>query len=68
MKPYARPAERQTGEQRPRVMHAPPGTGLPPRAEREAARQAVATARRAIKKSARRQLKETLAQELDDLR
>ena len=65
MKPYAAPHEKKTGEKRPQVTHARPGLHLP-RAERQAEKQAVVTQRRAIKKSARRHLKQALRSDLDD--
>jgi hypothetical protein len=64
MNPYAKPSERKIGSQRPKISHLPRKIDNRTRSERQAAKQAVAAERRAIKKSARRHLKKPL---LDDL-
>jgi hypothetical protein len=68
MDPYARPSERRTGANRPKIQHVAPDAAQPPtRRERQAEKEAVAAERRAIKKSARQQLKQELGSEVDDL-
>ncbi len=67
MKPYASPKERKVGEHRPQITHAPPGSADSTRAERQAEKRAVVVQRRAIKKSARRHLKQSLREEFDAL-
>ena len=66
MNPYAKPKERKVGAQRPKVSHLPSGIDSRTRKERQAEKEAVAAARRAIKKSARRHLKQQLLDELED--
>jgi hypothetical protein len=66
MDPYARPNERKTGAQRPRISHLPNEIEKRTRQERQAEKQAVAAERRAIKKAARRHLKEQLRSDLDE--
>lgn len=65
MDPYATPNERKVGAQRPKLLHLPKTIDRRTRKEREAAKEAVAAERRAIKKSARRHLKQQLLDELD---
>ena len=65
MNPYAKPKERKVGAQRPKVSHLPSGIDSRTRKERQAEKEAVAAARRAIKKSARRHLKQQLLDELE---
>jgi hypothetical protein len=65
MDPYARPNERKTGENRPKISHLPSDVETRTRQQRQADKQAVAAERRAIKKSARRYLKRELEEELD---
>ena len=67
MDAYARPSERKTGANRPQLPHrAPdPDRHVTPR-ERQAEKEAVATTRRAIKKSARRHLKKEMLADLDE--
>src|SRR5215467_11011927 len=60
MDPYAKPKERKTGAQRPKIRHLPQFVEPRTRRERQAEKQAVAEERRAIKKAARRHLKEQL--------
>jgi hypothetical protein len=64
MDPYAKPRERKVGMRRPKISHLPNAVDARTRRERQAEKQAVAKERRAIKKSARRHLKQQL---LDDL-
>jgi hypothetical protein len=66
MDPYAKPKERKVGAQRPKITHLPRIADTRTRRERQAEKQAVAAERRAIKKSARRHLKQQLLAELDD--
>ena len=65
MDPYAKPKEKKVGAQRPKISHLPSAEETRTRSERLAEKQAVAAARRAIKKSARRHLKQELEKELD---
>ncbi|PYI57766.1 MAG: hypothetical protein DMC62_00590 [Verrucomicrobia bacterium] len=66
MDPYAKPKERKVGAQRPKISHLPNSVETRTRRERQAEKQAVAAERRAIKKSARRHLKEQLLAELEE--
>jgi hypothetical protein len=66
MNPYAKPNERKVGAQRPRVSHLPNHVDGRTRKERQAEKEAVAAERRAIKKSARRHLKQQLLDELEN--
>jgi hypothetical protein len=65
--PYAKPKEHKVGERRPKISHLPRKIDNRTRQQREADKQAVAAERRAIKKSARRHLKQKLLEELDEL-
>jgi hypothetical protein len=65
MNPYAKPNERKVGAQRPKISHLPSAVETRTRRERQAEKQAVAAARRAIKKSARRHLKQELIADLE---
>jgi hypothetical protein len=65
--PYAKPRERKVGTQRPKISHLPRKIDNRTRQERQAEKQAVAAERRAIKKSARRHLKQQLLDELESL-
>ncbi|MEP6685271.1 MAG: hypothetical protein ABJB22_00715 [Verrucomicrobiota bacterium] len=65
MNPYAKPNERKVGAQRPKISHLSSAIETRTRREREAEKQAVAAARRAIKKSARRHLKHELMADLE---
>jgi hypothetical protein len=65
MNPYAKPNERKVGAQRPKMSHLPSAIETRTRRERQAEKQAVAAARRAIKKSARRHLKQELIADLE---
>lgn len=67
MDPYASPQETKVGTNRPKIQHiaqdpAKPRTGR----DRLAEKQAVAAERRAIKKAARRHLKEQTLREAND--
>ena len=64
MEPYARPNEKKIGAERPKISHLPSAIETRTRRERQAEKNAVAAARRAIKKSARRHLKQELLEEL----
>jgi hypothetical protein len=66
MEPYAKPKERKVGARRPKIVHLPKSIETRTRRERQAEKQAVAAERRAIKKSARRHLKEQLLAELEE--
>ena len=64
MDPYARPNERKVGPQRPKISHLAGSIDPRSKKERQADKQAVAAERRAIKKSARRYLKQQMLDEL----
>lgn len=65
MEPYAKPGERRIGENKPRVLHVAPDIAKQSNArERQIEKQRIAAARRAIKKSARRHLKDQLNSDL----
>jgi hypothetical protein len=66
MDPYAKPKERNIGARRPKIRHVSKSVEPRTRREREAEKQGVAAERRAIKKAARRHLKEQLLRELDE--
>jgi hypothetical protein len=66
MDPYAKPKERKVGARRPKIMHLPSAAERRTRRERQAEKEAVAAERRAIKKAARRHLKQQLLKELDE--
>jgi hypothetical protein len=65
MDPYSKPNERKVGARRPRISHLPSAIDTRTRRERQAEKQAVAAARRAIKKSARLHLKQELIADLE---
>ena len=65
MDPYAKPNERKVGGQRPKISHLPSKIDNRTRKDRQAEKQAVAAERRAIKKSARQQLKQKLLEDLE---
>ena len=67
MDPYAKPKERKTGAQRPKIRHVAQSVELRTRRERKAEKEDVAAERRAIKKAARRHLKEQLLRELENV-
>jgi hypothetical protein len=66
MDPYAKPKERNIGTRRPKIRHV--SQSVEPRTprDRQAEKQGVAAERRAIKKAARRDLKEQMLRELDE--
>ena len=66
MDPYAKPNERKVGAKRPKISHLASKIDTRTRKEREAEKQAVAAERRAIKKSARRHLKQQLLADLEE--
>ena len=66
MDPYAKPKERNIGVHRPKIRHVPQSVEPRTRRERQAEKQRVAAERRAIKKAARRHLKDELLRELDE--
>ena len=66
MDPYAKPKERNIGARRPKIRHVSQSVDLRTRRERQAEKQGVAAERRAIKKAARRHLKEQLLSELKE--
>ena len=66
MDPYAKPKERKIGARRPRIRHVSQSVEPRTRRERQAEKQGVVAERRAIKKAARRHLKEQLLDELDE--
>ena len=67
MEPYAKPREKKVAAQRPKITHLPSAIETRTRQERQAEKQAVAAERRAIKKSARRHLKQELEEEISKL-
>ena len=67
MNPYAKPNERKVGTQRPKISHLPSEIDKRTRSERRAEKQAVTAERRAIKKSARQDLKKNLMEELEEV-
>jgi len=66
MDPYAKPKERNIGARRPKIRHVPQSVEPRTRRQRQAEKQQVAAERRAIKKAARRHLKEQLLKALQD--
>jgi hypothetical protein len=66
MDPYAKPNERKVGGQRPKISHLPSKIDSRTRKQRQAEKQAIAAERRAIKKSARQDLKKEMLEELED--
>lgn len=67
MEPYAKPTEKKVRANRPKIAHLPSAVETRTRQERQAEKQAVAAERRAIKKSARRHLKQELEEEIAKL-
>ena len=65
MDPYAKPKERKIGAQRPKIRHVPQSVEPRTRRERQEEKEAVVAERRAIKKAARRHLKQQLLRELE---
>ena len=68
MDPYAKPREKKVGARRPKISHLAQSIERRTRRERQAEKDAVAAERRAIKKAARRHLKEQLLEELDEVK
>jgi hypothetical protein len=66
MDPYAKPKERRVGARRPKITHLPETAETRTRKERQAEKEAVAAARRSIKKSARQHLKWQLQAEMEE--
>ena len=66
MDPYAKPKERKIGRLRPKIRHVKQSVEPRTRGERQAEKEAIAAERRAIKKAARRYLKQQLLEELDE--
>ena len=66
MDPYAKPKEKKVGANRPKISHLPSDLETRTRQQRQIEKQAVAAERRAIKKAARRNLKQQLLDELED--
>jgi hypothetical protein len=65
--PYAKPKERKVGARRPKISHLSQSVERRTRRERQAEKDAVAAQRRAIKKAARRHLKQQLLEELNQV-
>ncbi len=65
MDPYAKPKEKKVGVRRRKISHLAQPVDKRTRRERQAEKEAVTAERRAIKKAARRHLKQQLLQELD---
>jgi hypothetical protein len=63
--PYAKPKERKVGARRPKISHLAQLVERRTRRERQAEKEGVVSERRAIKKAARRHLKQQLLRELD---
>jgi len=66
MDPYAKPKERKVGPLRPKIRHVPQSAEPRTRRDRQAEKEAIAAERRAIKKAARRDLKQQLLEELGE--
>jgi hypothetical protein len=67
MDPYAKPTETRVGAKKPKIQHIAEDPARPrTRSERQAEKQAVVAERRAIKKSARRHLKQQMLEQLDE--
>jgi hypothetical protein len=64
--PYAKPKERKVGARRPKISHLPQSVEIRTRKERQAEKEAVIAERRAIKKAARRHLKQQMLDELEE--
>jgi len=63
---YAKPKERKVGARRPKIIHLAQPVERRTRRERQAEKEAVAAERRAIKKAARRHLRQQLLEELEE--
>jgi len=66
MDPYAKPKERNIGARRPNIRHVSQSVEPRTQRERQAEKEGVAAERRAIKKAARRHLKDQLLRELKE--
>jgi hypothetical protein len=66
MDPYAKPKEQKVGRLRPKIRHLPQSTEPRTRRDRQVEKEAIAAERRAIKKGARRHLKQRLLEELGE--
>jgi hypothetical protein len=66
MDPYAKPKERNVGADRPKITHLSQAAEPRTRRERQMEKEAVLAERRAIKKAARRHLKDQLLKELEE--
>jgi len=66
MDPYAKPKEKKTGALRPKIRHVAQSVEPRTRRQRQAEKVGVTAERRAIKKAARRHLKEQLLRELEE--
>jgi hypothetical protein len=67
MDPYAKPKERNIGARRPKIRHVSQSVEPRTRCERQSEKQEIANERRAIKKAARRHLKDQLLRELEQM-
>jgi hypothetical protein len=63
--PYAKPKEKKVGVCRPKISHLAQSVERRTPRERQAEKETVASEQRAIKKAARRHLKQQLLQEVD---
>jgi len=66
MDPYATPKEQKIGARRPQIRHVSQSVEPRTRRERQMEKEGIAAERRAIKKAARRHLKEQLLRELEE--
>lgn len=67
MDPYASPKETKIGAKRPKIQHLAHDPATPrTKRDRQAEKEAVIAERRAIKKSARRHLKQQMVTELEE--
>jgi hypothetical protein len=66
MNPYAKPKEHKIGAHRPKIRHVAQSSEPRTRRERQAEKEVIAAERRAIKKAARRHLKQQLLEELEE--
>jgi hypothetical protein len=66
MEAYAKPKEQKVGARRPKIRHVSQSVEPRTRRERQAEKEGVVVERRAIKKAARRYLKEQLLRELEE--
>jgi hypothetical protein len=66
MDPYAKPKERKVGADRPKIKHLPQRAEPRTKRERQMEKEAVVAQRRAMKKAARRHLRQQLLEELEE--